>query len=407
MGSGSSTANLAAQDADLIFEQLDTNKDNKLSVDELTQAAKDSRYYKDAWPAGAIKEAVVKYDADADGFLDKVEWKAAFVALVKKGVAAVPLKQTAAKAPAAPEVKSCLNATGLKAGTLSGADRYKLVAEGISKEAVHQAVVSHDVRLAEEFIRSFPPSFKSDVVAVLPAGAWSKMDWVEKLKLWDGHPDLPSEMEVAEAKAAMEAKAAKDQKARAEMEAHPERCESLTATFQGTAGFDMPAYFGGYTSVTITDRSGEVNLAGSEKGPEAKEKLLAFLSKKYGGGPGEVISTKPLEAQVMMNIIRRARSVCLKDGGEECIYMGSDSGEFKHEVKAIADNHLITINMEWEKRYYYDLDEDELSVDKQSKHESKAPPTDTLSETLEPSMDRLNKELRTHTPPTSLDFWED
>ena len=87
MGSGTSKkVTPVGGDADKIFKQVDQNKDGKLSVTELVDAA--AKYGKDAqkeWPEAKIKATIRKHDANGDGLLDKKEWKAALTALAKEG----------------------------------------------------------------------------------------------------------------------------------------------------------------------------------------------------------------------------------------------------------------------------------------------------------------------------------
>ena len=65
------------------FDALDVNKDGKLSLDELTRAAKQhSASGGKAWPKKHIEKTLAQYDTNGDGFLDKAEWTAVLLALV-------------------------------------------------------------------------------------------------------------------------------------------------------------------------------------------------------------------------------------------------------------------------------------------------------------------------------------
>ena len=84
MGGGASKTDPAVKAADQLFKEFDANKDGKLSLDELTRAAKQhGATVAKAWPKKLIEKTLAQYDANGDGYLDKAEWKAVLLALVR------------------------------------------------------------------------------------------------------------------------------------------------------------------------------------------------------------------------------------------------------------------------------------------------------------------------------------
>jgi len=79
MGGGASKA---SAEADTIFKSIDTNKNRKLSVQELAAAVK-QRGIKTKWSDSSIREVIAKHDKNGDGDLDMKEWRAALSALHK------------------------------------------------------------------------------------------------------------------------------------------------------------------------------------------------------------------------------------------------------------------------------------------------------------------------------------
>ena len=78
MGGGASKTPPAVKAADQLFKEFDVNKDGKLSLDQLTRAAKQySATVEKAWPKNLIEKTLAQYDANGDGFLDKAEWNKA------------------------------------------------------------------------------------------------------------------------------------------------------------------------------------------------------------------------------------------------------------------------------------------------------------------------------------------
>ena len=80
MGGGASKSTASRAKADAIFDEIDANRDGKLSVKELTIAAM-QRDIQTAWPKWLIEETIARYDTDDDHMLDREEWARAFVTL--------------------------------------------------------------------------------------------------------------------------------------------------------------------------------------------------------------------------------------------------------------------------------------------------------------------------------------
>ena len=80
MGGGASKSTASRAKADAIFDEIDANRDGKLSVKELTIAAM-QRDIQTAWPKWLIEETIARYDTDHDHMLDREEWARAFVTL--------------------------------------------------------------------------------------------------------------------------------------------------------------------------------------------------------------------------------------------------------------------------------------------------------------------------------------
>lgn len=86
MGGGTSQP-ASSKEVDWVFEQLDMNKDKRLSVEELVAAAVSQKVAAD-WPEARIKETVATFDKDGDGLLNQEEWHAAFDELGRHGIVA-------------------------------------------------------------------------------------------------------------------------------------------------------------------------------------------------------------------------------------------------------------------------------------------------------------------------------
>ena len=84
MGGGASKSTASRAKADAIFDEIDANRDGKLSVKELTIAAI-QRDIQTAWPKWLIEETIARYDTDHDHMLDREEWARAFVTLSTPG----------------------------------------------------------------------------------------------------------------------------------------------------------------------------------------------------------------------------------------------------------------------------------------------------------------------------------
>ena len=80
MGGGASKSTASRAKADAIFNEIDANRDGKLSVKELTIAAM-QRDIQTAWPKWLIEETIARYDTDHDHMLDREEWARAFATL--------------------------------------------------------------------------------------------------------------------------------------------------------------------------------------------------------------------------------------------------------------------------------------------------------------------------------------
>ena len=80
MGGGASKSTASRANADAIFNEIDANRDGKLSVKELTIAAM-QRDIQTAWPKWLIEETIARYDTDHDHMLDREEWARAFATL--------------------------------------------------------------------------------------------------------------------------------------------------------------------------------------------------------------------------------------------------------------------------------------------------------------------------------------
>ena len=80
MGGGASKSTASRAKADAIFDEIDANRDGKLSVKELTIAAM-QRDIQTAWPKWLIEETIARYDTDHDHMLDREEWARAFATL--------------------------------------------------------------------------------------------------------------------------------------------------------------------------------------------------------------------------------------------------------------------------------------------------------------------------------------
>ena len=67
MGAAASTGSKASKEADKIFSKADKDKNGKLSVEELSDAAqKYGVEFKKAWPRERIESTVKKYDKDKE-----------------------------------------------------------------------------------------------------------------------------------------------------------------------------------------------------------------------------------------------------------------------------------------------------------------------------------------------------
>ncbi len=80
MGGGASKSTASRAKADAIFDEIDANRDGKISVKELAIAAM-QRDVQTAWPKWLIEETIARYDTDHDHMLDREEWARAFVTL--------------------------------------------------------------------------------------------------------------------------------------------------------------------------------------------------------------------------------------------------------------------------------------------------------------------------------------
>ena len=76
----------SAAEATALFKQLDTNEDNMLSWQELSEAIKAHKdLQKNNWSDALVAEVVYFYDRDGNGMLDMEEFTAALVELKARG----------------------------------------------------------------------------------------------------------------------------------------------------------------------------------------------------------------------------------------------------------------------------------------------------------------------------------
>ena len=109
MGAAASTGTKATKEAEKIFTKIDKDKNGKLSITELTEAAtKYGEDIKKAWTKDRIEATVKKYDRDGDGQLNKKEWASALAELSKEPAATKP-KKAAAAAAAAPAAEAAVS----------------------------------------------------------------------------------------------------------------------------------------------------------------------------------------------------------------------------------------------------------------------------------------------------------